>query len=444
MSRKCILRNLTTVLFIFIIGSAYATDLIDVYRDALQHDPIIKSAQAQSLADREEVAIHLAPLLPQAAVSGSSTYNRIDDMVAPDFSGVGTKRFNSHVFDAVLDQSLINVSNWVRLAQASRVKKKAYADFIVAHQDLILRVAEAYFDVLLGLEQLRTTQAEKEATGKQLEQARQQYNVGMIAITDVHSAQADYDNVVAAEITAENEVANRREALREITSKFYPHLAKLHRKFPFHKPRPNIVEPWVCASDKQNFSIRAAKYSEQIAKSSVNVVRAEHLPTLDAQLGYEHSDSGNRFGSGASESKAVRSTLEFNFPVFQGGGVLAETRQAKYNYQNARAQTEEVIRRIHSDTRQSFNNIISGISKIKADRQAIVSNKSSVESMRAEYEVGSRTIVDVLDSLQDLYEVERIYASDRYAYIISTLRLKRAAGILSVEDLYGVNNWLLA
>ena len=320
--------------------------------------------------------------------------------------------------------------------------KAAAATYAAAAQDLMLRTASAYFDVLQAEDTLRYTEAEKAATARELDQAQQRYQVGLDAITDVYNAQASYDAILAREIANKNDILNAREKLREITGVYYENLATLKPNMPLLTPVPNNINTWVNAAVMQNITLQGANYTVIAARENIRVNFAGHMPILDAIASYQRSKPSNQVFIAPSNSESEQGGLQLSLPIYQGGLVTAQTQQAKYDYQKSIADREDIYRQVYVNTRQSFNNIIAGISKIKADRQTIISNQSSVDSTEAALQVGTRTIVDLLNAQQNLFAAESILSQDQYAYLINTLNLKSLAGTLSAIDLMKINRLL--
>lgn len=431
------------ILFCFATINANAADLMEVYHQALVSDPTFQSAQATYLAATEAYPQARAELLPFLDFTANA--RRVhSETVTPSILGGITPRetFNTYSYQLSLTQPIIDFSAWSQLHLASFQVKEAAATYAAAAQDLILRTARAYFAVLEAEDNLRFTKAEKRATERQLDQATQRYKVGLDAITSVYDAQATYDIIVAQEIAAKNDVVNNREELREITGKYYEKLAGLKKKFPLLHPHPYDVERWVDAADKQNFSVQASRFGADAARENIKVQFGGHLPTLDFTSGYRRLKTANTGIPGAIDTKVGSIGLQLDLPVFQGGLVTSQTRQAEYDYQNALAIMEGTYRQTTVLTRQTYNSITAGISKIKADKQAIISQQASLNATEAALKVGTRTMVDLLIAQQNLYEGQKVLAGDQYAYINNTLQLKELAGTLNLKDIQIINSWL--
>jgi outer membrane protein len=279
---------------------------------------------------------------------------------------------------------------------------------------------------------------------------KQQYNVGLKTLTDVYTAKASYDSAVATHIGAQTTLANDRENLRVITGVYYTHLSILSDDFPLISPEPADVNEWVKIALIQNWSIKSSQYSASSAREVIKQQMAGNLPTLNLQAAAsrQYVDSINKYntfsernGPGSTSERSL--TLNLNVPIFEGGGVVAQTNKAKYDYQVAQQQLEQTIRNTVNTTRQSYNSLVAGISQINADKQAIKSSISSLQGLEASYRVGAETLVDVLNQQQNVLKAQTQYATDRYAFVNNILALKQAAGTLSFDDLRAINAWLV-
>lgn len=433
-----------TALLVLVPAPAFAVDLSQAYHQSVASDPTFKAAYAQWLADKESLPIGWSSLLPSFDVTGSLQRQRTDNQT-PNIGGIDIEgRFlnTSKQFELLLTQPLFNYSAWYGVRNASAVVRQATATFNAAAQDLMIRTAQAYFAVLQAADDLRFTLAEKRAVYRQLDQAQQQFKVGLIAITAVHDAQSKYDSIIATEVAARNTLSNKREELREITGVLYSRMSGLTKRLPLIRPKPDNINRWISVGLKQNYGLKAETAASDAAKANIQVQGGARLPVVSATGGYSYDDETNLGGRSFAKQRSLSGGLTLDFPAFQGGGVFAKTRQARYQYQVATANWEKQYRSVVSLTRQSFLGVVSGISLIKADRQAIVSAASAVSSTEAGYQVGTRTIVDVLDAQSTLYEAQKNYARDQYQYLLDMLALKEQAGTLSVHDIQLINNWL--
>lgn len=421
-----------------LLSTAYATDdLLDVYGDALRNDPTFKSARAARLSAEQALPQAEASGLPSLILTGNSLYNK--QYNRGTVASAGTREFISHSYTFNLTQPLFDFAAWAAVSQASESVKQAEATYHASAEDLIIRVAAAYFAILEAEDTLRFTEAEKRANQRQLEQAQQRYKVGLDAITSVYDAQAAYDGTVAEVIAAKNNLANSKEALRAITGKYYSKIIGPKAEIPLPRPNPDDISSWVAMATRQNYTLLASRFASKVAKENIRITFAGNLPVVDAVGSFTRAGSGGT-GFGGLNQHSYTAGVQLSFPIFQGGLVLSQSRQAKYDYQQALADMETTYRTTVDTTRQTYNNVISGISKIKADRQAVISAQSSVESSEAAFKVGTRTIVDVLDAQRNLYDAQRILSRDQYAYINDFLALKQAAGTLNIADIEQINS----
>jgi len=447
-------KSILIIIFGFIYSlSAHAADLLDVYQQALCSDPIYQQAISQRLATKEGVPISLSALLPNIVVTANPA------IVRSAYSGANVQVFHylppnntqrSYELALTATQTVFNYSQYFNLRASIATSKSADAILNSALQDLMVRTSSAYFAVLRDEENLQYNEASKIAFGQQLDQIRQQYKVGLRTITDVYTAQASYDTAVANYIAAQTTLSNDRENLRVITGVYYPHLAKLSGNFPLVSPQPADIDEWVHRTIHQNWSIKAAQFNVENAKQTYQQQLGGHFPTvsLEGQLDRIYTDNINGYNNlalrpGPSTEVDRRVMLNINFPVFQGGNVVAETNQAGYNYNIAQQQLEQTIRTSVNTARQSYLNLIAGICQISADKQAIKSTQSSLQGMQASYEVGTETLVDVLNQRQRVVQSQTQYATDRYNFVNTILSLKQAAGTLSFDDLRAINSWLI-
>lgn len=328
-------------------------------------------------------------------------------------------------------------------------------DYLAAEQDLMTRVAIAYFDVLAAQDTLASEQAAKEAIGRQLEQAQKRFEVGLIAITDVQEAQAGYDQAVAAEIVAKRALANQREVLREITGEYMTDLASPQETIPLLSPDPADEASWVEVALQQNPALLSADLGAEISRDDVRIAQSGHLPTVDLVLSHSDVDvSGNgtsfnpatgippissRLGTDSADDSI---TVQFSIPLFSGGTTSSQAKAASYRHRAAKERLERVARETERQTRDSYLGVMSEISRVKALKQALASANTALKATEAGFEVGTRTTVDVLDARRALFVAETNYARSRYDYIVNVLRLKQAAGILAAGDIVEVNGWL--
>lgn len=437
---KCLGYLIFCLFFIVWPSAGLATDLVDAYKDAMQNDPTFKNAEAEYLANRELVPIAASVLLPQLTTAASVQRAHVVEEFGPfktEFDQTTSQ------YQVNLNQAIFNLAAWENLALATEQVKQAYASYTASAQDLMFRVANAYFAVLQAYDTLLATQAQKKALGQQLHQTEEQFRVGLIAITGVEQVKANYDTTIAQEITNKNAIADKLEELRAITGVFYTHLAGLPSKLPLMSPKPNDINAWVRIATQQNYTLKAATFNMAAAWKNIKVKAAGNFPVVNGNANYSYQYQNpiviDDFFSGKQVTKQAAIGASVNFPIYQGGLVTAQTKQASFQYAQAAAQREQTYRNVLTQTRESYLGVMAGISKIKADKQAIISGQSSVDSTRAAYNVGTATIVDVLQQLSILYSAQSSLATDQNSYIISTIMLKQAAGTLSGEDMVLIN-----
>jgi len=456
-------KSLLYIMTVLVLGqtSVHAADLLEVYQQAQCSDPIFQQAIAQRLSTKEGVPISVATILPNLSLTAQPSVSRIGyagtqfttvipGLTPNSFVSPRNNTLRAYTMNLSLTQTVFNFSQFSAVASQVALSKGADATLNAALQSLMIRVANAYFTVLKDEDNLSYSEASKLAFAEQLAQIKQQYDVGLKTITDVYTAQASYDSSVANYIAAQTTLSNDRENLRVITGVYYPHLLSLSEDFPLISPQPTNVERWVKTSVQQNWSIKASQFNVDSALQIIRQQFAGHLPTVNVAgtLGRQYLDNVNgyqtlnqRNGPGTISTKEL--ALNINVPIFSGGGVTAQTNQATYNYQVAQQQLEQTIRNTINTTRQSYLSIIAGISQISADKQAIKSTISSLKGLEASYQVGTETLVDVLNQQQKVFQAQTQYATDRYAFVNNILALKQAAGTLSFDDLRGLNAWLI-
>ena len=413
--------------------------LLQVYKTALENDPAYLAAYADYQAVVESKNQRVSPLLPNLGLSG-----QYED-VSQDYSDLGKFDYDEYSYSLNLNQALFRYNDWVALRQANLQVAQAEANFNNARQELILRVTERYVEVLAAGDNLAFAKGEMEAIGEQLNQTKQRYEVGLSAITDVHEAQARYDQAVAQNIEAENLLANTKENLREVTGRYYEYLAPLSEKSPLVAPDPQDVNAWLEVAKERSLSLLAAEKAMQIAQEEISRNRAGHYPTLDlvASYAYRETDGGSALAPiTGREIDDTRVGVQLNLPLYEGGRVSSLTQEAAFRYQQAKDLYEQQRRATERETRSAYLNVLANISSVRAFRQALTSSKTALQATEAGYEVGTRTAVDVLNSRREVYRAERDYARSRYTYIQQTLRLRAAVGTLSEREVIAINNWL--
>ncbi len=421
---------------------AGAEDLLAVYQQAVQNDAQLAAAAAARDAARELKPQALSFVLPNIQSSAETAKNTLRTDSPSTFPPSGRAEFNSHYWQVQAVQPLFNWQLIAGLGQADALVRQANNQYGFAEQELMLRTADRYFGVLSANDSLQFAQAEKAAIGRQLEQAKQRFEVGLIAITDIHEAQARYDLTVAQEIEARNQLTNAMEALREVTGTGYEALTPLAESLPLEPPAIADAETWVRQGLEMNPLVAAASEAVNAARKEIERQRAGHYPTLDATATYmDSSYNASRQGSGYDGEDTIYG-LQLKLPIFEGGRTSSLVRQAQQQYREAQQRLEQQRRATSRGTRDAFLGVEAAISRVKALSQALVSNQSALEATELGYRVGTRTSVDVLDAERELYRAKRNLATARYDYVLNVLRLEQASGQLAQDDLARVNGWL--
>ena len=414
-------------------------DIVQVYRDALVNDAQYMAARAAAEAGREKLPQGLAGLLPTIGASANTVWNE-NQYEASNRTDRIRKDYNTHAYNVSLTQPLFRWQNIVQYGQAKLQVVQTEATFAQASQDLILRVAQAYFDVLNAEENLRAVRANKQAIGQQLEQAKKNFEVGTATITDSQEAQSRYDLASAQEIAAENDLEVKRYALRVIVGKDYAALNRLRPDAELAPPKPAVMDEWVTAAESSSFAVQAQQAAADVAAKEVERVRAGHYPTVDIVANYGKNNNALSFvGNDTLETTARNVGLQLNIPIFQGGVINSKTREAEANRTAANATLEGVRRTAVLSARQSYLGVVNGLAGINALKAALVSSTSALESNKLGYEVGVRINIDVLNAEQQVYNTKRDLAKVRFDTLLAQLKLKAAVGSLSEADLEQIN-----
>ncbi|WP_342219999.1 TolC family outer membrane protein [Rickettsiella endosymbiont of Miltochrista miniata] len=420
----------------------FAADLIDIYKAALNSDPAYQAAVSTRLSQREAIPQSVAALLPNISAQANVS-NNYQNITQPPTAGQpnGISNLQSQGYNISVRQPLININAWLAVKQANNAGKQADLSLAAAAQDLIFRVATAYFNVLSAQDTLRLAQAEKAADSKQLNQAQKRVQVGLDALTSVYEAKAAYDKSLATEISAENTLRNNQEALRQLTGQTYSSIKAFTKKIPLQSPQPENIEAWINAATRNNLKLMAARYGVEVTREKIKMQASGHLPSLSLIGNYGKTATFNNVPSSLNKNGGTLG-LQLDIPLFAGGSVSSKTRQAQYDFQTASANLDNTYRLLIINTRQKYNDVLADISKIKAEQQAIKSAQLSLDSTEESYKAGTRTVVDVLIAQQNLYDAKRATASDQYNYLLDTLLLKQAAGSLKPDDLVQINQLL--
>jgi len=419
----------------------WAADLLDVYREAIAQDPVYASARAAATAGKEALPQARAGLLPNVNLSGVYARN------TRETSGTSTLDYNSKGYTLSLSQPLFRVQNWIVADQANWQVKQTDAVFADAAQNLVLRSAQAYFDVLLAQDNVALSAAQTTAFAEQLAQAKRNFEVGTATIVDSYEAQARSDLAGAREIADQNDLEIKMRALQQLIGKMPPSLSPLKDGVALSLPQPADMEAWVKTAEVESPVIAQLRAVYEIASLDVGRNRAGHYPTVDLVGSYSdnRSPSINIFGQTGPElaTKSTQIGLQFAVPLYQGGGTQSRVRQSLSVRERAEQDLENAKRTVAQSVRQSFLGVKNGVAQVKAYEAALVSNKSSLDSTILGREVGVRTNVDILNAQQQLFQARRDLQQARYNTILSQLRLKSSVGRLQEEDIAEVNRLLV-
>ena len=435
---------ITALLTTFLVTSfnSHALTLKESFELAQQGDPQILAAQAEFDAAIENIPQARSALLPSLRLdlfSGNS--EKTNSNTTGDFSSLEPgSDIDNQGYQLSLTQSLYNHQYYKQLDQAKASVAQAAAYYSAQQQALLIRVADHYFKVLAADDNLHFASAEKKAVAKQLQQTKKRFEVGLIAITDVKEAQAQYDITVAQEIAAINQAATSKEALQVIINQTVGKLSALPESIPLEVPAPNDINQWTATAQQRNLAIKAAGYALEAAQAGRNASRAGHYPSLSLEATQSNVALENSSSSADTEDTTIR--INLSIPLYSGGLTSSKSRQAGFKLSQAAAELSLQKRLARQQTRSAFLGLKAAISSVKALKQALVSSQSAVEATQAGFEVGTRTSVDVLNALRNQYRSEKDYAQTRYDYLLNMLKLKQAAGTLNNQDITVISQWL--
>ena len=435
----------TAVLLALPINSARADDLAGIFDLAVNNDPEIRQARANFNAAHTTVDQGRSFLLPRVTLNGSTSRDTAGPAVDTAFGSAHSfeNGFNTKGYSLNISQALLNFEAWYAFQSAKQTDLQAAANLAQAEQQLILKVATAYFNVLRSQDNLASFRAEEDAASRVLEQTRERFEVGLIPITDVYDSQANADLARVNRLVEENNLNQALEALEAITGRAHSDLESLSTEFPIESLAPETLEDWVNLAMGNNLAIKAAEHDFEARKEDARSARAAMFPTLEINAGYGWNQSANQFSFFPGiASERTNITLNFTYPLFAGGLNAARKRQAYYT----RDASEEALLKTERDstqsTRNSYRSVETDVLAVQARAQAIVSAESALEATEVGAEVGTRNVVDVVLAQRTLFQARRDYANARYNYVINTLNLKQAAGILNPQDIIDLNNWL--
>ncbi len=443
-----------TALAVFITGmlgtsAVHAVDLVGVHDAAINNDPQLRAAALRRDATGENKRQAWANLLPTLSASARMTQGGSETFISG--MQVSDSDTDNENISLDLNQPLFRKANYATLDRSRAEVSQAEADYQRAYQDFLLRVTERYFNVLTAIDGLTFAEAEEKALQRQFEQAEQRFEVGLTAVTDVHEARASFDNARARVIVAKNTLEDAQEALRELTGRYFEELDPLEEELPLVAPAPTDPDRWVELATENNPTLQASRKAVEIADANVELQKAGHYPTLDLVASVSEftdnervlrDDFQNQIGTTTLQNDDVSISLQLNVPIYSGGSVSSRSRQASYQYQAAQQDYEQQYRATVRSTENAYRAVIAGMQQVEAFMQALVSAQSALDATQAGFEVGTRTIVDVLLAEQRFFQAQRDHSNARHTYILDHLRLRQAAGVLSADDLSTVNQLL--
>lgn len=441
--------------------SAQADSLRDIYELALENDAQLKSEEAQYLANLENENLSRSALLPQ--INANYDYTDSDqDRTGESFevTGGGISPIDTFTntdvttdgYQVSLSQALFDLPAWFGFQSGKELTRQAEATFAANQQNLIVRTVEAYLLVLRAQDNLEASRAQERAFERQLEQTQQRFEVGLIAITDVYEAQAAYDLSRVNRIVDENNVSVALERLSVLTGKNHSNLNVLKEDFEINLPEPNDRAAWVEFALENNFNLAAARYAEEAARQSAKANQMEHAPKVRGSYAYSdfttdgdltRKPSTDFDTSPDNDTELNTWSIRLDVPLYSGGAISANRRKAAQEFNASREQRINLTRNTVTSARSLHMTVVSDVSRVAARKQSIVSSKSALDATQAGYEVGTRNVVDVLNAQNTLFAAQRDYANSRYDYIVNVLRLKEEAGLLSPQDVYNLDSYLV-
>lgn len=428
------------VVFLTVISPGiYAQDLLEIYELALQNDPILKQAQANQLANGESKNQSIASFLPKVSATGVSNLNRLTND-RPTYQTAGVQNYLDRNFTVNLTQPLFHWDHWTKLSQSDNQVAQAEADYQAEFQKLMVKITEAYFNVLSAEDNLEFTRSEKQAIARQLEQAKQRFAIGFADITDVRQAQAAFDKTIANEIEAANNVDNQKEALTAIIGEQDIILNNLGETIPLARPDPDDITAWSNSAEVGNFSIISAFNQMEFSRKAIALQRNGHMPSLDLVASVGEYDTSSTFGLQGSQDIVG---LQLNVPLYEGGAVNSRTRQASYKFEQAKENLTATKRDVKRQVKNAYRGIITSISRVAALETAVNSAEIALQATESGFDIGVRTLVEVMNAQKNLYSYKRDYSRIRYDYLLNSIKLKQAASSLTHEDLTQINRLLV-
>ncbi|MEY3885153.1 MAG: hypothetical protein RIS87_928 [Pseudomonadota bacterium] len=451
MPKKLIFTSLCSA--VFFAANAYAADitasqyktqsLVDIYQQALSHDPTLASALSANQAAQE--LIEQGKALYRPTVNFNAEANQIgSDIRYLNSTPPGNSNFHTYKFGVDARQPIYRKQNLVQMDQAATQVSQADKQLYLSQQSLILRTTQVYFEVLIAQDKIDLIIAQKAAILSQLDQAKATFEVGTATITDVNEAQARYDLVLAQENAAVNEYEIAKRSVQAITGDIPQKLAQVKADIKTNAILQGM-DKWLEVAEQNNLNIQIQQDTLKYSEQEIERANAGHLPTLDAVASYSDnyaSGSVSVFGAG-NQLKTGSIGLQLQIPLYQGGATTSRVRQAVLNKQKALNDVEFARRQAELETQRAYLNLNTSIAQVKAYEQALISSQSQVDSTKLGYEVGVRTSVDVLNAQQQFFSAKRDLLQSRYSYLVNIIRLKAATGVVAELDLADINQQLI-
>lgn len=436
--RYVVMRFLLSALIasIGLSSNCFALDLAQAYEQALKNDPQWSAITNQYLAEKEKENLSYGALLPTVGFSGAINRNKVSPDTGANYSYTGTQ------LALQARQGLYRPDLWTTYSKAKSLSSVNEANYLQQQQEQVLRVSEAYFNVLRAEETLASAKAEEAALKRQLEQSQKRFEVGLIAKTDVLEAQAQLDGSIAARISQEVGLASALEVLAGIIGNNANTLSKLRADFVITPPQPNNAEEWVKLAQDKNPQLAAARFNQTAAEQAVKEQQAGYRPTIDAVASISDRDNGTGNAASFNNGRSMSAGIEMQWPLYTGGRTKSAIKQASYGRDAAREQVTSVQRQLTTQTRTAFLNVSADSYRVAARQQAVKSAEAALAATKAGYDVGTRNIVDVLLAERNVYAAKRDYANSRYDYVINTVKLRAASGQLGEIDIKELNGWL--
>jgi outer membrane protein len=443
MIKQVVSNYLSGFIVVFLMGFspiAYTQDLLEIYELALENDPVLKQAYDSQLAIGESKYQSVANFLPNVSATGIRNSTRLFNK-NNNYQGQGLQKYTDNNMTVNLTQPLFHWDHWIQLSQSDNQIAQAEADYQAELQKLMIKITDAYFNVLSAEDNLEFSRSEKQAIARQLEQAKQRFEIGLIDITESRQAQAAFDRAIANEIEASNNVDTQKDALTAIIGEQNIMLNNLGETIPLARPEPDDITAWSDSAEIANFSVISAFNQMEFSRKAIDLQRNGHLPKLDLVASWGNYDTNYNFGlQGSTEIVGLR----VNVPIFEGGAVNSKTRQASYKYEQAKENLTAAKRTVKRQVKDAYRGITTSISRVEALKVAVSSAEIALEATEAGFDVGVRTLVEVLDEQRNLYRAKRDYSRARYDYLLNTVKLKQASSSLSQEDLEQINRLLVA